>query len=207
MSERRPEVPTNGAHGLSPACSSLMIRRNALSRLAAPTTRRIIRSLSDNAALAKRAAGQGMSLRRTRASTSAIGVTDKKETASMDDDEIEPVPLLLQVSEPTVDPEAPQSGRWEVTTESGSRYLLDFDLGLLTRIRGTEQPDDPAVAFASKLRDHDLGAVKLLRVVWLRQNERAVFDIQSLSDNPTVAYTRRRTTYVREIRRLPDIDV
>jgi hypothetical protein len=120
-----------------------------------------------------------------------------------EDDEIAPVALLFLVSEPGVDPEAPRSGRWELITESLSKYIVDVDMGLLTRIRGTEQPNDPEVAPASKLRDHGRGAVKLLRIVRWRLNERAVFDIQSLSDNPDVAFTRRRTTYVREIRRLP----
>jgi hypothetical protein len=88
-------------------------------------------------------------------------------------------------------------------TESGSRYLLDLDLESLTRVRGREQPPDPAAAFPAKLRDHDRGAVRLLRIVRLKVGEPAVFDIESLSDSPFVAYTRRTTTYVVEIRSLP----
>lgn len=119
-----------------------------------------------------------------------------------DDGEIEPVAEVFGLFEPAADPTLEYSGRVEVLTESGSRYILDLDLELLTRVRGTEQPIDPEVSFPSKLRDHDRGAVRLLRVVRLRVGERAVFDIQSLSDNPDVAYTRRTTTYVLEVRRL-----
>ena len=123
----------------------------------------------------------------------------------MDDhDQIAAVPLVFQVSEPVPDPGAPRSGQWEVVCESGSRYLLDLDLELLTRIRGTEQPADPEVCFPSKLRDHSRGAVRLLRIMRLRVGERAVFDIESLSDDPDVAFTRRSSTYVLEIRQLPD---
>jgi len=120
------------------------------------------------------------------------------------DDEVAPVPVFFAVGEPVADPGAPPAGRWEVLTESGSRYVLDLDLELLTRVRGTEQPDDPAVLFPAKLRDHSRGAVRLLRVIKLEVGSRAVFDIESLSDDPDVAFTRRWTTFVREIRHLPD---
>ncbi|QNE35342.1 hypothetical protein [Leifsonia shinshuensis] len=83
-----------------------------------------------------------------------------------------------------------------------SRYILDLDLELLTRIRGTEQPADQEVAFPSKLRDHDRGAVRLLRVAHLKVGDRAVFDIESLSANPLVGFTRGTSTYVLEIRQL-----
>ena len=122
----------------------------------------------------------------------------------MDDDEVAPVPVYIAVGEPVSDPDAPRTGRWEVLTESGSRYVLDLDLELLTRIRGTEQPDDPDVLFPVKLRDHSRSAVRLLRILKLEVGSRAVFDIESLSDDPDVAFTRRRTTFVREIRPLPD---
>lgn len=120
----------------------------------------------------------------------------------MTDDEIQPVAEVFALFEPAADPTLEYSGRIEVLTESGSRYILDLDLELLTRVRGTVQPADPEVGFPSKLRDHDRGAVRLLRVVHLHVGERAVLDIQSLSENPDVAYTRRTTTDVLEIRQL-----
>jgi hypothetical protein len=117
-----------------------------------------------------------------------------------DDDEIRPVPLVLVGFEPE-GAKIPFTGRILVLTESGSRYEIDLDLGLLYRIRGSEQPLDPEVAYPSKLRDHGR-TVKILRVISLSVGERAVFDIQSLG-GPSVAFTRRTTTTVREIRTVP----
>jgi hypothetical protein len=114
-----------------------------------------------------------------------------------DDDEIRPVPLVRLGFEPE-GADIPYTGRILVLTESGSRYEIDLDLGLLYRIRGSEQPLDPEVSYPSKLRDHGR-TVKILRVLSLAVGERAVFDIQSLG-GPLAAYTRRTTTIVREIR-------
>jgi hypothetical protein len=122
----------------------------------------------------------------------------------MMDDEIRQVPVVFGLFQPASDSDLAYSGQIEVVTESGSRYLLDLDLELLKRIRGTEQPADPEVAFPSKLRDHARGAVRLLRVIHLKVGERAVFDIESLSENPLVGYTRRTTTCVVAIHQIGD---
>ncbi|QNE35877.1 hypothetical protein [Leifsonia shinshuensis] len=117
-----------------------------------------------------------------------------------DDEEIEPVPIFALTFEPSADPTFPTTGRYEVLTESGSRYVLDLDFELLTRIRGTEQPDDPEVAFPARLRDEGR-TVRLLRVVRLEVGAPAVIDIESLG-GPAVAFTRRMTTQVVSIRAL-----
>lgn len=116
-------------------------------------------------------------------------------------DQIRPVPVVLAVTEPESSETAPSRGRWEVVTEA-SRYLLDLDRELLQRVRGTLKPS-PEVAFPSKLRDHDRGWVRLLRIVHLEVGEPAVFDIESLG-GPEVAFTRRTTTFVLSIRQLPE---
>jgi hypothetical protein len=85
-----------------------------------------------------------------------------------------------------------------VITEA-SRYILDLDLELLTRFRGTVKTDVPAVAFPARLRDEGR-TVRLLRVVRLELGKRGIFDIESLG-GPSVAFTRRSTTYILEIRR------
>lgn len=114
-------------------------------------------------------------------------------------DEIAPVPRFVSLTEPTSSETAPRSGRWVVITEA-SRYELDLDRELLRRIRGTVKPG-PGVAFPAKLRDHDRGWVRLLRVVQLELGRPAIFDIESLG-GPDVAYTRRSTTWVVSIRPL-----
>lgn len=118
------------------------------------------------------------------------------------DDDIRPVPEVYALGEPSGVQNLPYTGRLEVVTQSGSRYLLDLEFELLTRIRGTEQPADPKVGFPAKFRDHERGAVRLLRVVRLAVGEPAVFDIESLSTNPAVAFTRRTTTCVTDIHQL-----
>lgn len=114
-------------------------------------------------------------------------------------DEIAPVPKFVSLTEPTSSATAPKRGRWEVVTEA-SRYHLDLDRELLRRFRGTVKPG-PEVAFPAKLRDHDRGWVRLLRVVRLEVGRPAVFDIESLG-GPEIAYTRRSTTWVVSIREL-----
>lgn len=117
------------------------------------------------------------------------------------DDEIRPVPVFAVLTDPESSETAPKRGRWEVVTEA-SRYQLDLDRELLRRVRGTVKPG-PGVAFPSKLRDHDRGWVRLLRIVHLELGMPAVFDIESLG-GPEVAFTRRSTTYVMSIRQLGD---
>lgn len=114
-------------------------------------------------------------------------------------DQIAPVPRFVSLTEPMSSETAPKSGRFEVITEA-SRYHLDLDRELLRRIRGTVKPS-PEVAFPAKLRDHDRGWVRLLRIVRLEVGKPAVFDIESLG-GPDVAYTRRSTTWVVAIRQL-----
>lgn len=114
-------------------------------------------------------------------------------------DEIAPVPRFVLLTEPESSETAPKRGRWEVITEA-SRYQLDLDRELLRRIRGTVKPG-PDVAFPAKLRDHDRGWVRLLRIIQLEVGKPAVFDIESLG-GLDVAYTRRTTTWVVSIRQL-----
>jgi hypothetical protein len=116
------------------------------------------------------------------------------------DDEIAPVPRFVLLTEPESSETAPKRGRWEVITEA-SKYHLDLDRELLRRIRGTVRLANPEVGFPTKLRDHDRGWVRLLRIVRLEVGKPAVFDIESLG-GPDVAYTRRSTTWVVSIRRL-----
>lgn len=116
-----------------------------------------------------------------------------------DDDEIAPVPIYAMQFEPSADLTLPTTGRYEVITEA-SRYVLDLELELLTRFRGTVMPDNPEVAYPARLRDEGR-TVRLLRVVRLEVGECGIFHIESLG-GPDVAYTRRRTTEIREIRRL-----
>lgn len=80
------------------------------------------------------------------------------------------------------------------------RHALDLDRELLRRVRGTVKPS-PEVAFASKLRDHDRGWVRLLRIVQLELGKPAIFDIESLGA-PEMLFTRRTTTHVLSIRQL-----
>lgn len=117
-------------------------------------------------------------------------------------DEIAPVPRFVLLTEPTSSKTAPKRGRWEVITEA-SKYHLDLDRELLRRIRGTVKPANPEVGFPTKLRDHDRGWVRLLRIVRLEVGRPAVFDIESLG-GPEIAYTRRTTTWVVSIRQLGD---
>lgn len=121
----------------------------------------------------------------------------------MPDDEIEPVPRIRYIGEPATGQSVPQTGKWLITSESGSRYFLDLDMELLTRIRGSEDLADPEIAYPSKLRDHGR-SVRLLRFVGpLEVGRRTVFDIESLG-GPDVAFTRRTTTRIVEIIQLPD---
>ncbi|MFF1876587.1 hypothetical protein [Leifsonia sp. NPDC058230] len=117
----------------------------------------------------------------------------------MTDDEVEPVPLLPMTFEPMADPILPTTGSYEVLTESGSRYLLQLDLELLTRVRGTEQPADPEVAYPSRLR-RDGDTIRLLRLIQLSIGKPMIVDVEALGDPATVAFTRRTTTIVTEIR-------
>ena len=115
-----------------------------------------------------------------------------------EDDQIEPVPLIFIDLEPQ-GIEVPYSGRVEVTTESGSLWLLDLEAEFVCRIRGTEQPDDPAVRLASHLR-RDGDQIRLLRIVALEVGRPAIFDVAGL--RPEATFTRRTTTYVTRIRQL-----
>ncbi|GAA4481278.1 hypothetical protein [Microbacterium panaciterrae] len=121
---------------------------------------------------------------------------------STDDSEIEPVPIALFL--PPADWEVgrditvPLRGRYVVTTESLSRYEIDCDLGLVTRLRGTTDSDDPEVLPAAHLR-RDGEALKLLRVIVLRCGVPMVVDVETLGDPSVVAFTRRTTTYIQSI--------
>lgn len=116
-------------------------------------------------------------------------------------DQIAEVPIFAILTEPESSETAPKRGRWEVVTEA-SRYLLDLDRELLRRFRGSVKPSRD-VAFPAKLRDHDRGWVRLLRIVQLEVGKPAVFDIESLG-GPEIAFTRRETTYVLSIRQLSE---
>lgn len=116
-------------------------------------------------------------------------------------DEIQPVRAFAVLTEPESSETAPKHGRWEIITEA-SRYYLDLDREMLLRVRGTVQPENPAVAFPSKLRDHDRGWVRLLRIIQLELGKPAIFDIESLG-GPEMLFTRRSTTWVLSIREIP----
>lgn len=116
-------------------------------------------------------------------------------------DEVRPVPVFAMLTEPESTDSAPKRGLWEVVTEA-SKYYLDLDREMLQRVRGTVKPA-PDVAFPSKLRDHDRGWVRLLRIVQLEVGEPAVFDIESLG-GPEMLFTRRTTTYVLSLRQIGD---
>src|SRR4051794_18878026 len=92
-------------------------------------------------------------------------------------EQIAAVPVFPVLTEPASSDTAPKSGRWEVITEA-SRYHLDLDRELLRRFRGTMKPS-AEVAFPAKLRDHDRGWVRLLRIVQLELGVPAIFDIES----------------------------
>lgn len=87
----------------------------------------------------------------------------------------------------------------DLVTESGSRYVIDTIKRTLTRVRGQEEQEDPEVAPASTLR-RDGETLRLLRVIALEVGKRAVFDVEPL--RPDALWTRRSTTYVKNIQRL-----
>ncbi|MFJ3490663.1 hypothetical protein [Leifsonia aquatica] len=105
---------------------------------------------------------------------------------------------VLRATQPTgVAPEEWLGGVWEVVTESGSRYVIDTIEWTLTRVRGLHEQEDPEVAPASTLR-RDGETLRLLRVIALEVGRRAVFDVEPL--RPDAVWTRRTTTFVRQIR-------
>lgn len=126
------------------------------------------------------------------------GSTDNGGEVSHND-AIAPVPVVPMLFQPSADPTLPTTGRYEIITEA-SRYIIDLDLELLTRYRGTEKPANPDVAFPARLRDEGR-TVRLLRIVRLKVGKPAIFDIESLG-GPRIAFTRRSTTFVCEIRKL-----
>ncbi|GAA2056718.1 hypothetical protein [Leifsonia soli] len=128
------------------------------------------------------------------------GAPDRLDNDDVNE-QIAAVPVFPILTEPASSDTAPKSGRWEVVTEA-SRYHLDLDLELLRRVRGTVKPS-AEVAFPSKLRDHDRGWIRLLRIVQLEVGKPAIFDIESLG-GPEMLFTRRSTTYVLSIRQLAD---
>ena len=133
------------------------------------------------------------------AGDSPTASTENDDAEADADDEIRPVPVFGVLTEPESSDSAPKRGRWEVVTEA-SRYQLDLDREMLRRVRGTVKPG-PEVAFPAKLRDHDRGWVRLLRIVHLEVGMPAVFDIESLG-GPDILFTRRTTTFVLSIRQL-----
>jgi hypothetical protein len=90
-----------------------------------------------------------------------------------------------------------------VTTESGTVYEIDTRSEYLRRIPGTEEPDDPEVPLAARLR-RDGTQIKLLRIIALEVGRRGVFDLAPL--RPDAAFTRRTTTYVTSIEQFPTPD-
>ncbi|WP_157696856.1 hypothetical protein [Leifsonia sp. 21MFCrub1.1] len=115
-------------------------------------------------------------------------------------DEIRPVPVFAVLTEPESSDTARKRGRWEVVTEA-SKYYLDLDREMLLRVRGKVQPENPEVMFPTKLRDHNRGWVRLLRIIQLELGKPAIFDIESLG-GPEMLFTRRSTTWVISIRQL-----
>lgn len=107
---------------------------------------------------------------------------------------------VLRATQPTrVAPERWLGQVLEVVTESGSRYVIDTIGWTLTRVRGLHEQEDPEVAPASTLR-RDGEPLRLLRVITLEVGRRAVFDVEPL--RPEALWTRRSTTYVKNIQRL-----
>lgn len=121
----------------------------------------------------------------------------------MENDEIRAVPIIPAVWVTGLDMSQKWIGRLLVTTESASQYVLDNHRGTLRRIRGTAMPDDPEVAFPSRLR-RDGEEIKVLRIVRLALGERLIVDVEPLGDPAKTTFTRRSTTYVTQIRELPD---
>lgn len=132
---------------------------------------------------------------------SPTALTENVDGRADADGEIRPVPVFGVLTEPESSDSAPKRGRWEVVTEA-SRYELDLDREMLRRVRGTVKPG-PEVAFPAKLRDHDRGWIRLLRIIQLEVGKPAIFDIESLG-GPDMLFTRRSTTYVLSIRQLGD---
>ena len=114
-----------------------------------------------------------------------------------DDYIIEPAPIVPMPLDwdARSDVTIPLRGQYEVTTESSSRYLLDFESGYLTRIRGQVDSDNPEVLPASHMR-RDGEPLKLLRVLVLQVGREMVVDIFPLGDPSVIAFTRRTTTFV-----------
>lgn len=127
------------------------------------------------------------------------GAPPRREDAD-GNDEIRPVPVFSVLAEPESSDTAPKRGRWEVVTEA-SKYYLDLDREMLLRVRGKVQPENLEVAFPTKLRDHNRGWVRLLRIIQLELGKPAIFDIESLG-GPEMLFTRRSTTWVISIRQL-----
>ncbi len=95
--------------------------------------------------------------------------------------------------------EAPDSGRWQVTTET-STYLLDLDARLVTRVpdAGAGTPDGlSGVSIASLRRDHE--PIPLIELVRCEPGQpmRVLLDVREDGIS-----TMRTTTTVRNIRKL-----
>ena len=89
-----------------------------------------------------------------------------------------------------------ETGRWKVTTESGTVYLVNLDQRTLRRQHASGGND---------LRK-DASVVRLIGVLDCRVGESAAFVLAGVSDDPDVVTT-RQTTPVTSILRLPDVDV
>jgi hypothetical protein len=109
--------------------------------------------------------------------------------------------IQLQVGLP--EPNLNYAPRLRVTTESGTVYEIDTRSEYLRRIPGTEEPDDPEVPLAARLR-RDGTQIKLLRIVVLEVGRPGVFDLAPL--RPDATFTRRTTTYVTSIEQFPTPD-
>ncbi len=90
------------------------------------------------------------------------------------------------------------SGRYRVTTESGSQYVVDLDRNRLTRIRGVAPPsavdDDPAPA-DPKRRDGEPVTLVRIRDATVGRPGQFLLDLEE----PEVRSTVRTTTPITSI--------
>lgn len=96
---------------------------------------------------------------------------------------------------------APTSGRFEVSTESGATYYIDFDRKVMRRVVPTEQPRDPEVIlnklpkdgeetpFLESLSPIEVGSFLALswhnEGRWMVRSSTTITDVRELDVPPT----------------------
>jgi hypothetical protein len=96
------------------------------------------------------------------------------------------------------------TGRYRVTTESGSQYIVDLDQNTLVRLRGAAPPsaldDDP---FPSEPLRHDGRPVTLVNIREATVGRSAEFLVDL--EEPDVAATMRATTMITSIEQIEPV--